>query len=164
MGQLGFGLFQSGLPLIAVLRFLALVVALILLVAIWPAMRLRDRARAVEAISATRAEGWAQIGLATRPVLDDLELLEGARLPGGGSTQPATLEIDCGLPDSAARFLDVPRGGLRGLVRLESASGANPGGVELGACALKVGEWSTLSAATALKAGKPKANHVQNRR
>ncbi len=122
---------------------------LILLASVWPLARLRERGRAIEAVAAARAEGWAQIGLATRPVLDDLELLEGAELPDGaaGGPAPAILEIDCGLADSSRRFLEVPRAGLEGRVRLVHADASSgSGGIELGACGLRPGEWSTLRA------------------
>ena len=132
-------------PVIAFLtRPLVLVAVLIIALGSWYYSRHRAMVRAVEIIQSARDAGHAQIGLVTRPVLNDLEMVDGVPLPGDAAGR--TVEIACGLGPSTADHLTIPEGGFVGRIL---AGAGEPGAAgerrPIGTCRLEAGSWGTAA-------------------
>ncbi|HEY3174514.1 MAG TPA: sulfatase [Candidatus Polarisedimenticolia bacterium] len=118
---------------------------LALALAWWPISRHRSYLEAIRSAGAARDSGHAQIGLVTRPVLDDLEVIEGVPLPAGASGR--RIEISCGLAPGAAGRLQIPEGAIAGRVMVgppAESSGANSRRL-IGACPIEPGAWHTVT-------------------
>jgi len=129
-------------PVVAVIRSpWVWVPLLVLAIAAWPWWRHREFQRLVRETRAARAQGCYQIGLQTRPVVDDLEMLEG--LPIDPAMAGGRMEIACGLPSGAVRWLDDT---TRASVAFE-VRGADGGHAEPlpGSCELVAGRWKVVS-------------------
>lgn len=118
--------------------------ALIVVIAAgWFYLGNRSKNRALGAVQAARDSGHAQIGLVTRPVLNDLEVIDGLPLPAGAAGRK--IEIACGLGQMAADQLTIPDDGLDGRVLVGpadpdvAASNRRP----IGTCRLMAGAWRT---------------------